>query len=54
MTCIVVRCLHCHSAQIVKRGKTHRGTPRSLGQNTTCTTGDFLLDYRNRGVVLYK
>jgi len=32
MTCIVVRCLHCHSAQIVKRGKTHRGTPRSLGQ----------------------
>jgi len=54
MTCIVVRCLHCHSEQIVKRGKTHRGTPRSLGQNTTCTTGDFLLDYRNRGVVLYK
>ena len=49
MTCIVVRCLHCHSTQIVKRGKTHRGTPRSLCQNTTCTTGSFRLDYRNRG-----
>ena len=49
MTCIVVRCLHCHSEQIVKRGKTHRGTTRSLGQNTTCTTGSFRFDYSNRG-----
>jgi len=49
MTYIAVRCLHCHSEQIVKRGKTRRGTQRYLCQNTTCTTGSFLLDYRNRG-----
>jgi transposase-like protein len=49
MTFIVVRCLHCHSEQIVKRGKTHRGTQRYLCQNTACTTGSFLLDYCNRG-----
>jgi len=44
-----VRCLHCHSEQIVKRGKTRRGTQRYLCQNTACTTGSFLLDNRNRG-----
>ena len=49
MTCIAVHCLHCHSEQTVKRGKIHRGTPRSLCQNTACTTGSFLLDYHNRG-----
>src|SRR5256884_9334032 len=49
MTCIAVRCLHCHSEQIVKRGKTRRGIQRSLCQNTACTTGSFLLDDRNRG-----
>ena len=49
MTFIAVRCLHCHSEQIVKRGKTRRGTQRYLCQNTTCTMGSFLLDYRNRG-----
>jgi hypothetical protein len=27
MTCIAVQCFHCHSDQIVKRGKTARGTP---------------------------
>jgi len=49
MTYIAVRCPHCDSAQIVKRGKTHRGTQRSLCQNTACARGSFLLDYRNRG-----
>ena len=49
MTFIAVRCLHCHSEQVVKRGKTRRGTQRYLCQNTACTTGSFLLDYRNRG-----
>ena len=49
MTFIAVRCLHCHSEQIVKRGKTRRGTQRYLCQNTACTTGSFLLDYCNRG-----
>ena len=49
MTFITVRCPHCQSEQIVKRGKTRRGTQRYLCQSTVCTTGSFLLDYRNRG-----
>src|SRR6266852_3926165 len=49
MTFIAVRCPHCQSEQIVKRGKTRRGTQRYLCQNTVCTRGSFLLDYRNRG-----
>ena len=44
-----VRCPHCQSDQIVKRGKTARGTQRYLCQNTLCTKGSFLLDYCNRG-----
>jgi insertion element IS1 protein InsB len=51
MTFISVRCPHCYSEQVVKRGKTHRGTQRYLCQNTACTKGSFLLDYRNRGCV---
>jgi IS1 family transposase/transposase-like protein len=49
MTCIAVRCPHCQSDQIVKRGKTARGTQRYLCQNTLCATGSLLLDYCNRG-----
>jgi len=49
MTFIAVRCPHCQSEQIVKRGKTRRGTQRYLCQNTACTRGSFLLDYHNRG-----
>src|SRR4026207_2431173 len=49
MTFVPVHCPHCDSEQIVKRGKTRRGTPRSLCQNTTCIPGSFLLDYCNRG-----
>jgi transposase-like protein len=48
-TLIAARCLHCQSDQIVKRGKTFRGTQRYLCQNKACTTSSFLLDYRNRG-----
>lgn len=51
MTCLAVQCPHCHSEQIVKRGKTARGTQRYLCQNALCTQGSFLLDYRNRGCV---
>ena len=51
MTYIAVRCPHCLSEQIVKRGKTHRGTQRYLCHNTACATGSFLLDYHNRGCV---
>src|SRR5436305_10428121 len=49
MTFIAVRCPHCQSDQIVKRGKTARGTQRYLCQNTLCATGSFLLDSCNRG-----
>jgi len=49
MTFITVRCPHCQSEQIVKRGKTARGTQRYLCQNTRCAKGSFLLDYCNRG-----
>ena len=45
MTFIAVRCPHCQSDQIVKRGKTARGTQCYLCQNTRCTKGSFLLDY---------
>src|SRR5215831_15422574 len=49
MTFIAVRCPHCQSDQIVKRGKTARGTQRYFCQNTLCAKGSFLLDYGNRG-----
>ena len=49
MTFVTVRCPHCDSEQIVKRGKTRRGTQRYLCQNIACIMGSFLLDYRNRG-----
>src|SRR5262245_45386508 len=49
MTFIAVRCPHYQSNQIVKRGKTARGTQRYLCQNTLCARGSFLLDYCNRG-----
>ena len=51
MTFIAVQCPHCHSEQIVKRGKTGCGTQRYLCQNTGCAKGRFLLDYRNQGCV---
>jgi IS1 family transposase/transposase-like protein len=51
MTLIAVQCPHCHSEQVVKRGKTDSGTQRYLCQNTACVKGSFLLDYRNRGCV---
>jgi insertion element IS1 protein InsB len=49
MTFIAVRCPHCQSDQIVKRGKTARGTQRYLCQNPLCATGSFLLDSCHRG-----
>ena len=36
MTFIAVQCPHCQSEQIVKRGKTARGTQRYFCQNTLC------------------
>jgi transposase-like protein len=49
MTFIAVRCPHCQRDQIVKRGKTARGTQRYLCQNTLCAKGSVLLDYCNCG-----
>ena len=51
MTFLAIQCPRCHSAQVVKRGKTRRGTPRYVCQNTACATGSVLLVYRNRGDV---
>ena len=44
-----VRCPHCQSEQIVKGGKTARGTQRSLCQHTLYAQESFLLDYGHRG-----
>src|SRR2546423_13472134 len=49
MTFIAAGCPYCQREQIVNRGKTRRGTQRYWCQNTACTRGSFLLDYRNRG-----
>jgi insertion element IS1 protein InsB len=49
MTFISVRCPYCHSDQIIKRGKTRRGTQRYLCQNTACPPQSFLLEYSYRG-----
>ncbi len=49
MTFIAVRCPYCHSDQIVKRGKTRRGTQRYLCHNTACTPQSFLLEYSYQG-----
>jgi IS1 family transposase/transposase-like protein len=48
-TFIAVQCPHCHRDQVIKRGKTARGTQRYLCQNRECTADSFLLDYCNRG-----
>ena len=44
MTFSAVQCPHCHSEQVVKRGKTDSGTQRYLCQNTAYVKGSFLLD----------
>jgi len=48
MPCMAVQCPHGHSAQIVKHGKTHRGTQGYLCQPMACAKGRFRLDYHNR------
>ena len=50
-TFIAVRCPHCHSNQVVKRGKAARGIQRYLCQNALWIKGSFLLDYHNQGCV---
>jgi hypothetical protein len=41
MTFVTVRCPPCDSEQLVKRGKTRRGTRRSLCQNTAGSVAKF-------------
>jgi insertion element IS1 protein InsB len=48
MTCISLRCPYCHSDQVVKRGKTRRGTQLFLCQNAACIPRSFLLEYSYR------
>ena len=49
MALVPVYCLHCHSDQVVRRGKTDTGKQRYLCQNTVCPRRTFILDYRHRG-----
>jgi insertion element IS1 protein InsB len=49
MTFISVQCPYCHSDQVVKRGKTRRGSQHYLCQNTACSPRSFLLEYSYRG-----
>ena len=49
MTFISVRCPYCHSDQVVKRGKTRRGTQRYLCQNAVCIPRSFSLEYSSQG-----
>ena len=50
MTFIAVRCPHCQSDQIVKRGKTARGTQRYLCQNTLCVTNPANTSFPSMGI----
>ena len=50
-TFLAVRCLHCPRAQIVHRGTTARGTPRSLCQPTRCPQGSVRRASAHRGGV---
>jgi insertion element IS1 protein InsB len=49
MTFVSVRCPYGHSDEIVKRGKTRRGTQRYLCHNTACIPRSFLLEYIYQG-----
>ena len=49
MVLIPVRCLHCGSDQVVKRGKTGNGKQRYLCQYQNCSTKTFILDYAYQG-----
>ena len=48
MVLIPVRCPHCDTDQVVKRGKTETGKQRYLCQNDDCAHRTFLLDYSYR------
>ena len=49
MVLISVRCPHCTSDKVGKRGKTAEGKQRYVCQNNACSHGSFILDYCYRG-----
>ena len=49
MVLIPVRCPHCGSDQVVKRGKTGNAKQRYLGQQPECPAQTFILDYDYQG-----
>ncbi|WP_420825864.1 IS1 family transposase [Thiocystis violacea] len=46
---VSVRCPHCHSEKVTKRGKTDRGKPRYSCNHESCSTSTFILDYSYQG-----
>lgn len=52
MVLIPVRCPHCGSDQIVKRGKTENAKQRYLCQQQNCPVKTFILDYDYNGCLL--
>ena len=48
MVLVPIRCPHCDSDQVVKRGKTSTGKQRYLCQNEACSHRTFLRDYSYR------
>lgn len=48
MVLMPVRCPHCDTDQVVKRGKTKTGKQRYLCQNDACTHRTFIRDYSYR------
>src|SRR5512144_2468553 len=49
MVLIPVRCPHCGSDQVVKRGKTGNAKQRYLCQQQDCSVKAFILDYEYNG-----
>ncbi len=49
MVLIPVRCPHCGSDQIVKRGKTKHAKQRSFCQQQDCLVKTFILEYEYNG-----
>ena len=52
MVLIPVRCPHCGSDQIVKRGKTENAKQRYLCQQQVCPVKTFILEYDYNGCLL--
>ena len=49
MALVAVRCPHCGSDEVIKRGKTDTGGQRYRCRKAVCAQGSFLLEYRYQG-----